>query len=227
MPSGKLVEFIGTVMDVTEQKRAEEERRAHLVVPREHGPDHRAMQLTNDVEGMMSGVLEEDAGHFRFRSRLAGVSLRFRCGHVSRGDGSTRVPNIPGAFVARREEFPADTQGAELLRRVLDGPGPATDLRVPAEIRERFSIQSMIAIAVRSQGGPAVPVRLHQCSHARAWTARERRLFEEIARRLEDALTSVLAHRNLLASEEELRRSQYYLAEAQKTQPDVKLGMES
>src|SRR4029077_12219956 len=91
---------------------------------------------------------------------------------------------------------------AEILRRVLDGPGAATDLSVPPEMRERFSIQSVIAIAVRPKGDRPYLFGLHQCSHARVWTAAEGRLFEEIARRLEDALTSVLAHRNLLASEE-------------------------
>jgi PAS domain S-box-containing protein len=103
----------------------------------------------------------------------------------------------------------------EFVRRVLDGPG-ATDLSIPPEMRERFRIQSAIAIAVRPKGDRPYLFGLHQCSHARGWTAAERRLFEEIARRLEDALTSVLAHRNLLAREEDLRRSRAYLAEAQK-----------
>ena len=116
-------------------------------------------------------------------------------------------PEYPGAF-ALGEEFPVDTQGAEVLRRVLDGPGAVTDLCVPPEIRERFSIESTIAIAVRPKGDRPYLFGLHQCSHARAWTAAERRLFEEIAHRLEDALTSVLAHRNLLASQEELRTSE-------------------
>src|SRR5471032_2496688 len=115
-------------------------------------------------------------------------------------------PEYPGAF-ALGEDIPVDAQAAEILRRVLDGPGAATDLAVPLEMRERFSIQSNIAIAVYPKGSRPYLLGLHQCSHARAWTAAERRLFEEIARRLEDALTSALAHRNLLASEEQLRRS--------------------
>jgi two-component system cell cycle sensor histidine kinase/response regulator CckA len=50
---------------------------------------------------------------------------------------------------------------------------------------------------------------LHQCSHARRWTAVEVRLFQEVGRRLADALTSVLAHRVL-------RESEHKLAEAQR-----------
>jgi PAS domain S-box-containing protein len=107
-----------------------------------------------------------------------------------------------------------DQHAAEFVRRVLGSPGAATD-NIPPEIRERFRTQSAIAIVVRPKGDRPYLFGLHQCSHARTWTAAERRLFEEIARRLEDALTSVLAHRNLLAREKELRRSQHYLTEGQ------------
>ena len=212
--SGKVVEFVGTVMDVTEQKRAEEERREHLWFLESMDRINRAMQRTNDVEGVMSGVLEETLAIFGSDRAW----LVYPCdpdAATSRVAMEHTRPEYPGAF-ALGEEFPVDTQGAELLRRVLDGPGAVTDLSVPPEIRERFSIQSMIAIAVRPKGDRPYLFGSDQCSHARAWTAAERRLFEEIARRLEDALTSVLAHRNLLAREEELRRSQHYLSEAQK-----------
>jgi PAS domain S-box-containing protein len=44
-----------------------------------------------------------------------------------------------------------------------------------------------------------------QCSHARIWTVEEERLFLEIARRLEDGLSSLLMYRDLKASEEKYR----------------------
>ncbi len=198
--AGRVLEYVGTVMDITEQKRAEEERREHLWFLESMDRINRAMQRTNDVEGMMSGVLEETLAIFGSdRAWLA-----YPCdpnAATSRVVMEHTRPEYPGAF-ALGEEFPVDMQQAELLRRVLEGPGAAADLCVPPEIRERFSIQSIIAIAVRPKGDRPYLFGLHQCSHARAWTAAERRLFEEIARRLEDALTSVLAHRNLLASEE-------------------------
>jgi PAS domain S-box-containing protein len=204
--SGELIEYLGTVVDVTEQKRAEEERKEHLWFLECMDRINRAMQRTNAVEGMMSGVLEETLAIFG----LDRAWLVYPCdpdAATSRVVMEHTRPEYPGAF-ALGEEFPVDTRAAELLRRVLDGPGAATDLSVPPEIRERFSIQSIMAIAVRPKGDRPYLFGLHQCSHARAWTAAERRLFEEIARRLEDALTSVLAHRNLLASQEELRASE-------------------
>jgi two-component sensor histidine kinase/PAS domain-containing protein len=49
---------------------------------------------------------------------------------------------------------------------------------------------------------------LHQCSYARAWTPEEERLFNEIGRRLGDALTSLLTLRNLRESERRLEEAQ-------------------
>ena len=46
---------------------------------------------------------------------------------------------------------------------------------------------------------------LHQCSHARVWTTPEVELFREIGRRLTDAVTSLLAFRDLHEESERLR----------------------
>ena len=212
--AGRPIRWTSSAADITEHKRAEEERREHLWFLESMDRINRAMQRTNGVEGMTGGVLEETLAIFGSDRAW----LVYPCdpdAAASRVVMEHTRPEYPGAF-ALGEELPVDTPAAEVLRRVLDGPGAVTDPSLPPEIRERFSIQSIIAIAVRPKGDRPYLFGLHQCSHARTWTAAERRLFEEIARRLEDALTSVLAHRNLLAREEELRRSQYYLAEAQR-----------
>jgi len=49
---------------------------------------------------------------------------------------------------------------------------------------------------------------LHQCSYPRAWRPQEERLFQEIGRRLADALTSLLAYRALRESEGKLADAQ-------------------
>jgi PAS domain S-box-containing protein len=43
---------------------------------------------------------------------------------------------------------------------------------------------------------------MHQCSHPRIWTQEERTLFQEIGRRLSDALTSLLVYRDLCESQD-------------------------
>jgi PAS domain S-box-containing protein len=49
---------------------------------------------------------------------------------------------------------------------------------------------------------------LHQCSYPRNWDQKEERLFQEMGRRLEDALTSLLMFRNLRESEAKLEEAQ-------------------
>jgi PAS domain S-box-containing protein len=198
--------MFGTVQDITDRRRAEEERREHLWFLESMDRINRAMQRTNDVELMMSGVLEEALAIFGCDRTW----LLYPCdpdAPTVRAVMEHTHPEYPGVF-ALGEDLPVDALGADVLRQALQAPGAAENLVLPPGISERFSIRSMIAIAVRPKGDRPYLFGLTQCSRPRVWTAAERRLFEETARRLEDVLTSVLAHRNLLASQEELRTSE-------------------
>jgi PAS domain S-box-containing protein len=204
--SGRPIEYIGTVIDVTKQKRAEDEREEHLWFLECMDRINRAMQRTNEVEGMTRGVLEEALAIFNCDRAW----LVYPCdpdASTCRAVMEHTHPDYPGAF-ALGQELPVDARAAESLRDMLQAPGAVVDPGIPPEIRERFDILSTIAIAVRPRGDRPYLFGLHQCSHLRSWTTVERRLFEEIGRRLEDALTSALAHRNLLASEDALRTSE-------------------
>jgi PAS domain S-box-containing protein len=66
----------------------------------------------------------------------------------------------------------------------------------------------MIAMVVRPKLGQPYLFGLHQCSSPRVWSATEERLFQEIGRRLTDALTSVLIFRSLRDSERRLEEAQ-------------------
>ena len=66
----------------------------------------------------------------------------------------------------------------------------------------------MIAMAIYPKGDKPYMLGLHQCSYPRVWTPQEERLFQEIGRRLEDALTSLLMFRNLGESERQLEEAQ-------------------
>jgi PAS domain S-box-containing protein len=66
--SGELLEYIGTVMDVTERRRAEEEReqllaREQAALAEAEAAQHRFRDLVNSIEGI---VWEADAGTFTF-----------------------------------------------------------------------------------------------------------------------------------------------------------------
>ena len=63
-------------------------------------------------------------------------------------------------------------------------------------------------MAVHPKGDQPYLFGLHQCSYERVWTAQEERLFQEIGRRLADALSSLIAFRSLRESERRLEEAQ-------------------
>ena len=121
--------------------------------------------------------------------------------------------NSPALF-ALGLDLPVDPDIAKVFQtvRASSGPvrfGPGSEHPLPAEAAKRFSIQS------HDCAWPSIPkvdkpymLGLHQCSYPRVWTPQEERLFQEIGRRLEDALTSLLMFRNLGESERKLEEAQ-------------------
>jgi signal transduction histidine kinase len=89
---------------------------------------------------------------------------------------------------------------------------PESGYALPTAAAERFGVRSMIAMAVYPKVDKPYMFGLHQCSHPRVWTSQEERLFQEIGRRLADALDTLLMFRNLRESERKLERSRVELA---------------
>jgi PAS domain-containing protein len=128
-------------------------------------------------------------------------------------------PDATGTFTPEPGlALPMDPDMREALRAVLSssvpvtfgaGSGPGSPQPLPAILSTQFQVQSQMATAIYPKIDKPYMFGLHQCSHARRWTAVEVRLFQEVGRRLADALTSVLAHRVL-------RESEHKLAEAQR-----------
>ncbi len=201
----------GVMVDVTERKRAEEERHAHLWFFESMDRINRAIQGTNDLEQMMSDVLDEvlsifncDRAWLVYPCDPEAASWQVPMEHTR--------PEFPGAFALGRD-MPMDSEIAELFRamKASSGPvqfSPGSERRLPAGVAERFSIQSQISMAVYPKGDRPYVFGLHQCSHPRVWTPQEERLFQEIGRRLADALTSFLMFRNLRESEARLEEAQ-------------------
>ncbi|MEJ2661181.1 MAG: PAS domain-containing protein, partial [Desulfobacteraceae bacterium] len=129
---------------------------------------------------------------------------------VNRAIQATNDPEQNPGVLAMGIEMPMDVQVSEILRNLIasEGPlkfGPGTEFPLPDDISERFGFVSLLSMALHPKTGPAWQFGLHQCAHARHWTMEEERLFQEIGRRLEDALTSLLMHRNLRESEQRYR----------------------
>jgi PAS domain S-box-containing protein len=213
--SGELEEFVGTVVDVTERKRAEEEHQAQLWFLESMDGIDRAIQGTSDLEQMISDVL--DVALVTFRCDRAW--LVYPCdpevdSHRVRME-RTR-PEYIGAFGAG-VDIPNEPGVTNVSRSVLASTGPVrfdpeSDCALPSHSAQRFSIKSMIAMAVHPKVDKPYMFGLHQCSHPRVWTPPEERLFHEIGRRLADALDTLLMFRNLRESERKLESSRAELA---------------
>jgi PAS domain S-box-containing protein len=208
--SGELEEFVGTAMDVTESKRAEEERQAQLWFFESMDGINRAMQGTSDLEQMMSDVLDAVLTIFRCdRAWLIYPCDPDVASHRLRME-RTRPEQI-GAFDLG-VEIPNDPEVAGVFRRVLASGGPVrfdpeSGHALPSASAERFNIRSMIAMAVYPKVDKPYMFGLHQCSHARVWTPQEERLFQVVGRRLADALDTLSMFRNLRESERKLEAS--------------------
>ncbi|HEY2765041.1 MAG TPA: PAS domain-containing protein [Pseudonocardiaceae bacterium] len=212
--SGEVEEFVGTVVDVTERKRAEEEHQAQLWFFESMDGIDRAIQRTSDLEQMISNVLDIvlvafgcdrawliypcDPGVYSHRVRME----RTRPEYIGAFGGGVDIPNEPDA--------------AGVFRSVLAASGPVrfdseSDCVLPRSA-ERFSIKSMMAMAVHPKVDKPYVFGLHQCSHPRVWTPQEERLFHEIGRRLADALDALLMFHDLRESERKLESSRAELA---------------
>src|SRR5258706_3900337 len=173
---------------------------------------NRAMQRSNDVELMTSGVMQEALEIFACDR----AALIYPCDPDAPTFRTVMEHTSPeyGGGLSLGLDLPASPEWVEVARRAQHHPGAVVDPGVSSRRRERYRVASTLAIAVRPKGDQPYLFAVHSV-RSRPWTAAEVRLFEEIARRLEDALTSVLAHRKLLEREADLRRSRHYLAEAQ------------
>src|SRR5208283_1534505 len=193
--------------DITERKRTEEERLSHLWVLESMDKVNLAIQGARDLDNMMRNVLDLVLSIFDCDRAF----LMYPCDPEA---ASWRVPmernrpEYPGVFALGRE-MSMDEEVAGTLRILLDNDGPVkfgTGHLLPKYLSERFGFKSFLAMAVRPKVGMPWQFGIYQCSYPRVWTPEQERLLQEIGRRLEDALTSLLFQRDLQESERKYRR---------------------
>src|SRR3989454_3545355 len=195
----------GVMVDITERKRTEQNRRWFV---ESMDRVNRAIQGTNDLEPMMSDVLDATLSIFDCDRAW----LVYPCDPEARSHGvkmqRTR-PEFPGRYSVGAE-LPMDRETAAVFRtvRAASGPvrfGPDGDHPLPAEMARRLGIESRIVMALHPKGDQPYMFGLSQCSYPRVWTPQEELLFQGIGRRLADALTSLSIFRRLRESEKRYR----------------------
>src|SRR6266436_5435661 len=184
------------------------ERQGHVWLLESIGRIHRVTQTTNDLEQMMSDVL--DAALSIFDCDRAWLMHPCDPEAVSHEVKMQRTrPEFP-SLLGVGDEVPTDPETAEMFRTVRASSGPVqfglhSAHPLSSELAERRRVQSRIVMALYPRGDLPYIFGASQCSYARLWTPREEFLFEEIGRRLEDALTSLSIFHRLRESEKRYR----------------------
>lgn len=207
--NGRITKVVGHIMDITERKQAEAERQAQLRFFEGMDTINRAIQENNNLEQMMSDVLDVVVSTFDCDRAF----LMYPCDP----DADTwsvpmerTKPGYPGIRELGIDAMPMVPGVAQTLRILLttDDPvkfGSGTKYPLSEEIVERFGLKSFLSMAIYPKVGKPWQFGIHQCTSARVWTLEEERFFKAIGRRLADALTSLLMYRNLQESEERYR----------------------
>ena len=214
---GRFVGYRGVGRHITERKRAEAARRAHVWFLESLDRIHRAMQGTRDLGRMLDAVLAEVLEIFRCDRALVSVTgirgetswcrrlairLRPGCEH----------PDKAGVeYIADR-----DTHAMRMEVRAAGRPVQLVLGSVPehvARVHAHYGAQSVLSVSIdpkyeRLDDDHFYYFTVDECSVARVWTAEEMRLFEEIGHRLADALGGLIALRNLQESESRLEAAQ-------------------
>ncbi len=208
---GRASKLRGVIVDITDRKRAEQERQAHLWFLESVDKVNRAMQGVNELDQMMSAVLDEVL-------TILGCDrawLSYPCDPDANAWGISMErtrPEFQGLY-AVASHVPMSDEVAELLRIILAanrpvrfGPGEEYPIN---EVSARFQVQSMMCTAVFPKASEPYVFGVHQCSHPRTWTAEEQAFFQEASRRLADVLTSLLVFGRLRESERKLAEAEH------------------
>ncbi len=198
--AGLPIKLCGITINITERKLAAEAAQTHLWFLESLDKVNRAIQGANDLEQMMRDVLDTVLAVFACdRAWLlypCDPETPTWCVPMERTN-----PLYPGAFTTGAA-LPMEPHLAQAFQIVRAAPGPVTfgpgaTYPLLAPVATQYQIQSLIALAIHPKIDQPYMFGLHQCAYPRQWTPQEERLFQEIGRRLADALTTLLIHRRL------------------------------
>jgi PAS domain S-box-containing protein len=207
--NGDVAGTVGALMDVTELKQAEHERLANLRFIESLDRGSQAIQKADSLEQMMKDVLDIVLS----KLDCDRVYLMHPCDPAAANwtvPMERSKPGYAGSIHTQNLAIPMEPTLAKMLQILIDAGGPVTfgpgaDHPLTVNAKDRFGIRSMLAMALFPRVGKAWQLGVHRCSHAGSWTAEDKTLIREIGRRLEDALSSLLAYRDLQESEERYR----------------------
>ena len=204
---GKPLRMLGCHLDITDRKRADEERQGHVWFLESMNRVNRAIHGAGDLDQMIGDVLEASLAIFNCDR----VFLVHPCDPEAPAWGLVAERTRPeyGNPAGHYRNVPMTAEDVGLVRTLLaaNGPvcfGPGSDHQLPSA-QSRFGVLSAVAMAVYPHADQPYAFGLHQCSYARVWTRNEMQLLQETGRRLADGLTSRFVVHSLKASEGRFR----------------------
>ncbi len=206
--AGKVIMLMPEGQDITERKKAEQERLTHLRFFQCMDQVNRAIQGANELEQMMGDVLNILLSIFDCDRAW----LFYPCdpdAPTFRVPMEITKPEYPGAKILN-VDIPMSQDMAQNLREALASDEPlifiaGTKKPINKVTAEQFGVQSQMFGALYPRLGKPWAFGMHQCSYPRIWNKEEKRLFQEIGRRLSDAFTSLIIRSNLKESEDKYR----------------------
>jgi PAS domain S-box-containing protein len=149
-----------------------------------------AIQGAADLEQMMESVLDAVLNIFNCDR----AALVYPCdpeSHTWCVPMERTRPNYPGARARQAGDIPITPHVAETFRILRAASGPVKfGPRTVGEVSDEYQIKSWISMAIYPKCGKPWQFLLHQCSDERTWMPEEERLFQEIGRRISDALSN-------------------------------------
>ena len=200
--------YFSVIRDITERKRMEEERQGYLYFFKSMDRINRVIQGSNDMDTVLNEVLDTVLAIFDCDRAF----LVYPCDPDTaewRVQLERTKPEYPGALVLGAA-VAMDKEAMQMSRIMLgaDGPvtfGPEAEYPLPRYLSAQYSVKSQMSMVLHLKLDNPWHFGIHQCSHSRVWSDADERLLHEIGRRLTDALTTLSAYRNLLASEQKFR----------------------
>jgi PAS domain S-box-containing protein len=203
--------YIGGLLvfrDISERLRADKERRHHLHFLQNLELIELATRMETEVEVMLDRVIDTVLSIFKCDRAW----LLFPCDPEApfiKIPALKTHPSYPSTL-AVNEDIPMVPDTARECRQSLASDktvtyGPGNDHAMPQKPAARFPVQSQMLMAIHPKIGHPWLFGMHQCSRPRVWEDEERRLFQEIGRRLTDSLSSLLFLKDLKEREAQYR----------------------
>jgi PAS domain S-box-containing protein len=122
-------------------------------------------------------------------------------------------------------DIPMAPETSKLLSDLLEtieplAIGSESQFEVPDSLKKIFYVKSSLSIVLKPKQGKPWLLGMDQCSHDRNWTTTEKKLFQNIAWRVTDGLTSMLF-------QEELSKTRNYLSNIIDSMPSILVGVDN